>query len=123
MRTRMLTLCVFSLLCVGGMTHAADADEAKVAEYGKALKSKDATVRKQVAVALGEMGAKAKSAVPALRESLTDADAGVQSAAAAALEKISGADKAPAAEVDVKKLRAQLDEARAEAEKLKAALI
>jgi chromosome segregation ATPase len=64
------------------------ADDPHVSEYVKALKSKNSTVRKQVIVALGEMGAKARSAVPALREALIDSDEGVQTAAAEALEKI-----------------------------------
>src|SRR5262245_24416190 len=90
---------VLAVLVIAPVARAApapaeDGDAAKVADYVKSLKSKNATVRKQVAVALGEMGSKAKSAVPALREALRDADEGVQAAAAAALEKISG-ERAP----------------------------
>ena len=115
MRTRMLTLVLCGLLFTSSAGRAApapaDGDDAKVAEYVKALKAKTAAVRKQVAVALGELGEKAKTAVPALREALLDADEGVQAAAAAALEKISGGakvavDAAAVEQSDVDTLRA-----------------
>jgi hypothetical protein len=63
-------------------------DEAKVARYVKELTNKDPLVRKQVAHALGAMGARARTAVPALREALLDTDEDVKAAAASALEKI-----------------------------------
>jgi hypothetical protein len=66
-------------------------DAAKVASYVKQLTSKDTLVRKQVARALGAMGARARTAVPALREALLDADEAVRTAAAAALEEIGSA--------------------------------
>lgn len=120
MRVRVLPLVLCGLLFVTGATRAApapDGDEAKVAEYVKALKSKNAAVRKQVALALGELGEKAKSAVPALREALLDADDAVQAAAAAALEKIGGGPKAPAdKDAEVKKLREEVEAARRRAD-------
>jgi hypothetical protein len=123
MRARVLPLVACGLLLVTGATHAApptppppaDATEAKVADYVMALKSKNATVRKQVALALGELGEKAKSAVPALREALLDSDEGVQGAAAAALDKIGGKGK-PAADAELKKLRDEIEAARAQAQ-------
>ncbi len=56
--------------------------------YVPLLKDPDALVRKRAALALKRMGTKAKSAVPALEEALTDQDAGVRAAVAAALEAI-----------------------------------
>jgi HEAT repeat protein len=43
-----------------------------------------------VASSLGEIGAQAKAAVPALTEALKDDDANVRQAAAGALKKITG---------------------------------
>src|SRR5262245_66010290 len=83
-------LCVAWLSCCLLEARAApvpESDESRVADYVKALKSKNAAVRKQGAAALGDMGPKAKAAVPALRAALADPDEGVQAAAAAALEK------------------------------------
>jgi hypothetical protein len=65
----------------------AAADET-VQRYVPLLKDPDALVRKRAAVALKRMGAKAKSAVPALEEALADKDAEVRAAVAAALEAI-----------------------------------
>jgi HEAT repeats len=86
----MRRLMTFALVLLGGAVAALHAapDEDRVADYVKALKSSDPAVRRQVAAALGEMADKAKAAVPALREALIDPDATVQSAAAAALDRI-----------------------------------
>jgi uncharacterized coiled-coil protein SlyX len=65
------------------------ADDVRVADFIKALKSDNAGVRKQVALALGDLGEKAKSAIPALRDLLLDSDKDVQVAAARALGQIS----------------------------------
>ncbi len=51
-------------------------------------------VRKQAAIALGEMGARARAARPALQQALGDPDPGVQEAAAEALDKV-GRDPKP----------------------------
>jgi hypothetical protein len=116
MRTRVLPLALCGLLLVAGATRA-DGDAAKVADYVKALRSKNAAVRKQVALALGDLGEKAKSAVPALREALLDADEGVQVAAAAALEKVNGDAKAPAdVATELRRLREQVEAVRQKAE-------
>jgi hypothetical protein len=116
MRTQTLVFVVCGLLLVTGASSAvADGgDEAKVADYVKALKSKNAAVRKQVALALGDLGEKARSAVPALREALRDNDDGVKEAAATALEKINGstAGERRNEEIDqLKKLVKEKDEA------------
>ncbi|HEY7312073.1 MAG TPA: HEAT repeat domain-containing protein [Gemmataceae bacterium] len=68
-------------------TPAAKSGEA-AQRYVPLLKDPDALVRKRAAVALKRMGAKAKSAVPALEEALADTDAEVRAAVAAALEAI-----------------------------------
>ncbi len=71
--------------------HAAEPpakEESRFDDLVKALKSKNAAVRKQAALALGDLGEKARAAVPALREALLDADENVQAAAAQALEKV-----------------------------------
>jgi hypothetical protein len=104
---RLVTVAVVLAGSVAAL-HAAPSPDDKVADYVKALKSKDAAVRKQVAVALGEMGDKAKAAVPALREALVDPDEGVQSAAAAALEKIAPVAGVVPADRETKELREQL---------------
>src|SRR3954454_22842262 len=81
MRTATLCSLAWGFLFLIGAAHAAppaEGTDAKISEYVKALKSKNPAVRKQVAVALGEMGDKAKSAVPALREALLDTDEEVQ---------------------------------------------
>jgi chromosome segregation ATPase len=88
--------------------HAAPSPEDKVGDYVKALKSKDAAVRKQAAAALGEMGDKAKAAVPALREALVDPDEGVQGAVAAALEKIAPVAAATPGDRQTEELRERL---------------
>jgi HEAT repeat protein len=49
------------------------------------------TARKDAATALGQMGADAREAVPALREAIMDPDQAVQSEATAALKKIEAA--------------------------------
>jgi hypothetical protein len=122
MRTRTLPFVLCGLLIVTGATQAApppaDRDEARVADYVKALKSKNASVRKQVALALGDLGTKATSAVPALRGALLDADEGVQAAAAAALDKVNVAGK-EAGGTEVKKPR---DDDLIEAARQKAAV-
>jgi hypothetical protein len=87
------------------------AEGPKVADYTKALKAKDPLVRRQVARALGELGAKARSAVPALREALLDPDEGVQSAAAAALEAIGPSGPVTPPE-EVARLRAEIEALR-----------
>jgi hypothetical protein len=83
---RLLTVAVVLVGCA--VLYAAPSPEDKVADYVKALKSKDPAVRRLVAAALAEMGDKAKAAVPALREARMDPDETVQSAAAAALDRI-----------------------------------
>ena len=50
------------------------------------LGHQDTAVRRWAAEVLGKRGAEARAAVPALREALKDADTGVRSAAAEALE-------------------------------------
>jgi hypothetical protein len=64
------------------------APDETVPRYVPLLKDPDALVRKRAAVALKRMGAKAKSAVPALEEALADKDADVRAAVAAALDTI-----------------------------------
>jgi len=97
MMIRLATSAVLLLASLGGfllMTAPTrsetrkDPVEDRIAAYVQALKNKDPLVRKQVARALAELGPKAKAAVPALRAALLDQDAGVQVAAASALEKI-----------------------------------
>jgi hypothetical protein len=97
---RLATFAVLLLALLGGFLLMAapsraetrkDPVEDKIATYVQALKSKDPLVRKQVARALAELGPRAKVAVPALRAALLDQDAGVQAAAAAALDKIAPA--------------------------------
>jgi HEAT repeat protein len=53
-----------------------------------ALKSQSASIRKRAAVVLGEFGAEAREAVPALVEALRESDATVRQAAAAALRRV-----------------------------------
>lgn len=110
MRTSVYPLLLSVLLLATGTTSAAPAPEedSKVPAYLKALESKDPLVRKQVALTLGDLGAKARSAMPALRKALLDPDEGVQRAAAAALEKISGAGKPAESDDEQKKLTALL---------------
>src|SRR5262245_78189 len=74
---------------------SAESVEDRVPEYVKALKSKNADVRKQVALALGDLGSKARAAVPALREALLDSDEAVQAAVAKALGQIDSENKDP----------------------------
>jgi hypothetical protein len=102
-------------LAAGPAVSGAAAENDAVADYAKALKSKNAAVRKQVALALGEMGAQARAAVPALRAALLDPDEGVQAAAAAALEKIS---PAPAKPADPEAARKDPDSRQAERDEL-----
>ncbi len=52
------------------------------------LKGKSWILRKYAAMALGEIGAPAKAAIPALREALKDKEADVRNAAAEALKRI-----------------------------------
>src|SRR5262249_20640948 len=52
-------------------------------------------VRKRVAVALGRLGSKARSAIPALEKALRDSDKGVRDAVAAALDNIDPTGKLP----------------------------
>jgi hypothetical protein len=54
----------------------------------KALGDDDALIRKQAAVALKELGNKARHAIPALKKALKDNDTDVRAAAQAALEAI-----------------------------------
>jgi HEAT repeat protein len=116
---RWIGLFVFCLvpLASGGPVLSA-AEENKVGEYAELLKNKNPLVRKQAAIALGEMGPAAKAAVPALRDALLDKDEGVQAAAAAALEKIDRGGLLPTAFVkELHRLRQQAGAARAIAEK------
>ena len=80
--------CCSLFVCLGIAAYGQDDKQAIIAGWLKALESPNATVRKQSAVALGEMGPKAKSARPYLQKLLRDPDAGVQAAVAEALEKI-----------------------------------
>ncbi len=54
----------------------------------KTLQDRDASSRRWAAWALGEIGPPARSAVPALKHALKDADARVQTAARATLETL-----------------------------------
>jgi len=74
-------LLLFALLPAA--VRADDADE-----YVMLLSDKHPLVRKQAALALGQMGKEAKKAVPALRQALTDGDPRVRAAAAEALESL-----------------------------------
>src|SRR5262249_8818314 len=74
-------------LCTSSPAPAAD-DAAEAARLAKALTDDVALVRKQAAIARGELGSAAREAVPALRAALKDPDAAVRAAAAEALEKI-----------------------------------
>jgi hypothetical protein len=94
------------------------ADEMRVNDFIKALKSDNAGVRKQVALALGDLGEKAKSAVPALRELLLDSEKDVQAAAARALGQING-EKALVDEKKTSELQQKLVNAQVEADLLK----
>lgn len=115
----MVALSLLVVLHAG--IHAApmvEEEHPDVPAYVKALKSANATVRKEVATALGELGARARSAVPALRAALLDSDESVQLAAAQALEKISGPAKKPApGDAAVKALEARLKALQEELEK------
>jgi hypothetical protein len=97
-------------------------DDARVSDFIKALKSDNAAVRKQVALALGDLGEKALPAVPALREALLDSDKEVQAAAAKALGQIVGATPpAPGKDTDdpkkeILKLKERLEAVRADLE-------
>lgn len=59
-----------------------------VAEWLADLKKDNAKIRQKAAEALGDLGAKAKGAVPALAGALKDPERGVRAAAARALERI-----------------------------------
>jgi hypothetical protein len=101
------------LLLLPALAWAAPVPEDEVDGFAKALKSKNPAVRKQAAIALGELGAKAKTAVPALRQALLDADEGVQAAAADALDKVApGA--APAGGAGDKRLKEKMERMQAE---------
>lgn len=60
----------------------------RVRDIAEALKSRDKDVRIYASTALGQMGATAAEAAPALEETAKDADPRVQQAAAEALKKI-----------------------------------
>jgi hypothetical protein len=60
----------------------------EVGKQTEQLRAKDAADRRRAATALGELGAAASPAVPALAEALADEDATVRQAAAAALGRI-----------------------------------
>ncbi len=119
-RCRIVSVAVVALL-VPGLRAEPPAEEGRVADFVKALTSDNAAVRKQVALALGDMGEKAKSAVPALRELLLDSDKEVQAAAAKALGQIGGAraegDERRVGELtaEVRKLKDRLEAAQADA--------
>ncbi len=66
----------------------------EVEGYVKLLGHANARIRKQAAIALGEMGTRARAARPALQKALSDPDKGVQEAAAEALDKV-GRDPQP----------------------------
>jgi HEAT repeat protein len=76
-----------SALAVARIT-GAQANQRAVAVMLKALKDKDPRVRQDGARCLGQLGADAKSAVPALSIALEDGDEDVRKVAAEALEKI-----------------------------------
>lgn len=67
---------------------AAGQEPADIQALIKQLKDKDAFVRLRAAKTLGQMGEKAKEAVPALKEALADPDEDVQAFAKRALELI-----------------------------------
>jgi Sel1 repeat/PDZ domain/HEAT repeats len=83
--------CSFLFVCLGIAAYGQDDQQAIITGCLKALESPNATVRKQSAIGLGEMGPKAKSARIHLQKLLKDPDAGVQAAVAEALEKIGAA--------------------------------
>jgi hypothetical protein len=107
---------VFAAAVLTGFARADDAD--RVNDYVKALRDNDAAVRRQAAGALGELGAKAKAAVPALRAAIIDGDAGVRSAAALALEKINPPARVADPAKELAELRARHEAAMAEVRQL-----
>ena len=78
-------------------------DEA-VQRYVPLLKDSDPLVRKRAALALKRLGTKAKSAIAALEDALTDKDAEVRTAVAAALEAIDPTGQ-PVREISVPPIR------------------
>ena len=91
--TRERTSVAFTVLFLLGCLVAAPPAQAQTDTDGvtgliKALSSKSPVVRKQAALALGELGPKAKAALPALKAALKDADADVRAAVVAALERV-----------------------------------
>jgi WD40 repeat protein len=63
-------------------------DQSAETELVKALGDDDALIRKQAALALKELGIKARHAIPALKKALQDSDADVRATAKAALKVI-----------------------------------
>jgi HEAT repeat protein len=93
---------------------ALKATDAAVAGLLDALADADAAVRKQAAVALRDLGPKAKAAAPALRRATKDPDESVRTAAEAALAAVG---RVPAAEL----LAFRLKDAREPVESRRAA--
>jgi hypothetical protein len=67
---------------------SSQAGNAAVAALAKALKDRDQEVRLKSAHFLGEVGRKARAALPSLREALKDPDAAVAESAALPLRKV-----------------------------------
>lgn len=88
-------------------------DKAVPALVGMLKKDKKEYVRRVAASTLAQLGAAAKSALPALKEGLEDADANVRAAFADAVQRIEKARAAPEKEDEVKRKQRIFDELNA----------
>jgi hypothetical protein len=105
-----LVLILGGLLPAGQRQDLADSSTstaAKVAGYIKELKSKDPMVRKQAALALAELGPKAKSALGRLRDALLDQEEDVKAAAAKALNQILSRDDKSSLQSELARLKSE----------------
>jgi HEAT repeat protein len=91
------------------VTAVAADDKTDIDDLVKQLKDSDAVVRLKAAKALGKLGVKAKSAVPALTTLLKDKDADVRSVAKNAIDAIKGGSGTGDAKIDdvVKELKSK----------------
>jgi hypothetical protein len=127
MKKKFLAICCVAVLALvgaaptspraladGAPPAAGPDDRGLVAGYVRLLKDRNADVREQAAVALGELGPRARSATPALRAALGDPEASVRAAVAVALRAV-GAREALSREELLKRLvspKAELEERR-----------
>ena len=88
-----LSLCIGLLLigCIKEESAEAAFQGKPVSHWIRMLKDKDASSRRKAAIALGEIGPRAREGVPALTQALRDQDAEVHYRAAIALGSIRSA--------------------------------